>query len=366
MSQDLYNIVETYAGFGNHRTASPVDQATIDWFAGHLTQLGGAVIKQPFTFDGFEYDMALTVDRASVDALPLFYRFIGTCDTSRVATARLSLDHEDGAPDPIPSLCQQTVADGYDALVLATGGDTGDLIAINRMPDLVGDLPVILVAGRDFENLQRGTPHLTYSAHLSRKTAHNVIARFGDPGAASRIVLTTPLSGWFGCAGERGTGIAVLLGLVEALRETHAFSVIGASGHELMYLGGDHAAAAHPMRPDLLLHLGSCIATVDGQLDAVLNAPARLQDAVRAALAPLTVTVTVPITPENPESWVGESRCWAGKTTHMLSIAGTSPDFHSPQDTPARATSPDRLAKAYHHTLRAFRTLCSNGPPRQS
>jgi len=356
--QDLYAIVETYAGFGDHRTASPVDRVTTDWFADHLAQVGGTVEKQPFSFDGFEYDMALTVDRASIDALPLFYRYTGICDTKRVSIARLVLDHEDGAPDPIPGLCRQAVADGRDALVLATGGDTDGLVAINRAPEVVGDIPVILVAGRDFERLQRGTPHLTYSARLSRKTAHNVIARLGDPDTANRIVLTTPLSGWFGCAGERGTGIAVLLGLVETLRKTHAFTVIGASGHELMYLGGEHAAAAHPMRPDLVLHLGSCIGTADGHLDAVLHAPADPLDDVRAALAPLTVRLTVPDNPKNPQSWIGESRCWAGKTVHMLSIAGASRDFHTPEDTPERATSPDQLARALTCIRQAFRTLC--------
>lgn len=355
----LYDLVCTYAAFGNHRTGSIADNNTADWFATVLAGMGGTIEKQAFGFDSFEHEMTLTVDDRPVEALPLYYRYAGTRDTGNVSILNLLLDHEDGATDPIPDLCRRTIADGYDALILATEGDTGGLVAINRAPELVGDIPVILIAGRDIERIRTGIPHLAYSAQLSRKTANNVIARFGDPYEARRIVLTTPLSGWFGCAGERGAGIAVLLGLVEALRETHAFTVIGASGHELMYLGGDHAAAMHPTRPDLVLHLGSCIATIEGELDAVLHAPAPRLDAVRTALAPLNVRLNTPKNPENPECWVGESRCWAGKTTHMLSIAGTSPDFHTPEDTPERATSPDRLNLALHCIERAFTAVSS-------
>ena len=51
----------------------------------------------------------------------------------------------------------------------------------------------------------------------------NVVAFVGASGAArvgqavevAPLMITTPLSGWFRCAGERGPGIAILLALVE-------------------------------------------------------------------------------------------------------------------------------------------------------
>ena len=343
---DLYQIVETYAGFGPHRTGSAADRATADWLAERLAELGGAVEKQPFEFSRFEHETTLTAGGVPVDALPMYYRSTGSVDTETLGVVEMSLDHEDGAADPIPDLCRRAMADGHDALVLATKGDTGGLVAINRPPNVIGDIPVVLIAGRDFERVRTGRPHLTYAASLSKDTAHNVIARFGDPAAAGRIVLTTPFSGWFGCAGERGTGIAVLLGLVEALRGSHAFTVIAASGHELMYLGGDIAAARHGSRPDLVMHLGSCIATLNGHLDAVLHAPAATHETVREALAPLDARLRMPDAPHDPSRWVGESRCWAGMPARMLSIAGTAPDFHTPEDTASRATTPELLEQS--------------------
>ena len=41
--------------------------------------------------------------------------------------------------------------------------------------------------------------------------AHNVVARIER--GPRWIVVTTPISGWFGCGGERGPGVALFLGL---------------------------------------------------------------------------------------------------------------------------------------------------------
>lgn len=343
---DLFELVEAYASFGNHRTGSATDKRTADWFAGLLEDLGACVEKQPFSFDSYESNATLLSVGEPIDSLPLYYSYAGTCISRNLSIQRLQLDHEDGAADPIPDLCSQAKTDGFDALVLATGTSSDSLIANNRDSTGIVDIPVMLIAGRDYDRVSKGTADLTFSASIAEKRSHNVIARFGNRTAAERIVLTTPISGWFGCAGERGTGIAILIGLVETLRHDHSFTVIGASGHELMYLGGENAAEAFPGNPDLVLHLGSCIATLEGSLDAVLHAPNGTVDSVRTHLAPLSVKFRVPDHPGEKDEWVGESRCWAGRAKSMLSIAGSSPDFHTPEDTPDRATSPKQLGLA--------------------
>lgn len=355
--ENLYDIVCAFASFGDHRTGSDADTATADWLADGLAALGGTVERQPFSFNYFDHDVTLTANGQPVGTLPLYYSCLGRLDTERVFTARLPLDHKDGAEDPIPALCKQALAEDCDALALATIGDTGSLVAINRPSTVVGSLPVVLTAGRDHDRLLNGSLNLSYSAHLQRRTANNVIARFGDPDAARRIVLTTPYSGWFSCAGERGTGIAVLLGLIKAVRKTHAFTVIAATGHELMYRGGEIAAAAHGASPDVVLHLGSCIATTPGDLDAVLHAPDDIANQVAEALTPMQVALRRPDAPEAAESWVGESRCWAGRPARMLSVAGTSPDFHTPEDTPDRVTGPAVLASNLACIRQAFHAI---------
>ena len=46
------------------------------------------------------------------------------------------------------------------------------------------------------------------------------------------VLITTPLTGWFGCAGEQGTGVAVLLDLVERFAD-RPLLVLATGGHEL-------------------------------------------------------------------------------------------------------------------------------------
>ena len=67
-----------------------------------------------------------------------------------------------------------------------------------------------------------------------------------------------PLTGWFGCAGERGTGVAVLLDLVERFAD-RPLLVLATGGHELDYLGVRQWVAArraeHGERPVAVIHV---------------------------------------------------------------------------------------------------------------
>ena len=63
--------------------------------------------------------------------------------------------------------------------------------------------------------------------------------------------------------------------------------------------------------------------------------------AIRAALEPAAFNVR----PETT-SWLGESEVLCDLETPMISFTGSGIDFHTPEDTPPRATSPDALATA--------------------
>ncbi len=135
MPLDLYDLVCHYANFGDHRTGTAVDRHAIDWFADHLRALGADVSYQAFEFDRFEYSVTLMADEGTVQALPLFYSYLGKIETTRIMIAGLDTDHaENGMDQAISTLCLTAQSDGYDAVVLATGGNTGGLVAINRAP----------------------------------------------------------------------------------------------------------------------------------------------------------------------------------------------------------------------------------------
>lgn len=181
------------------------------------------------------------------------------------------------------------------------------------------------------------------------------------------MLLTTPLSGWFRCAGERGTGIAVMLAVAERLAaEGVPLLVNGNSGHELIDLGAHHLAESKPAACSIF-HFGASVAAGEGDGDEL-----RLADGVKirawapgagaalaAALAPLDKTPIVVDDAEraHPESWIGEARVWCTLDRPLISMAGGFPLFHTPEDVPECATTPALLERVYHAAVAAARII---------
>src|SRR5262245_11847837 len=80
----LYDAVGEYAAIGaHHRTGTPEDARTLDWFEERLRALGAATERQPWAFDRYDAEWAVTVDGVDVPALPLFYEATGEIDTPK-------------------------------------------------------------------------------------------------------------------------------------------------------------------------------------------------------------------------------------------------------------------------------------------
>jgi hypothetical protein len=104
-------------------------------------------------------------------------------------------------------------------------------------------VPILLVAGREEECLNQAGAEgqeATFLLDGSYRDAvlKNVIGeiRRGD----NLVVVTTPSSGWFRCAGERGTGIALWLAMARWLgeRESQLSYLFAATpGHEVRGVG---------------------------------------------------------------------------------------------------------------------------------
>jgi hypothetical protein len=109
---------------------------------------------------------------------------------------------------------------------------------------------------------------LTLDGEGGRRPAFNLIGQL-DRGAPKTLVLSTPRSGWHGCAGERGPGIVVWLRLAQwAAKALPRFNIvlISASGHEYDNHGA-HAflksGAPKPADTALWVHLGANVAARD-------------------------------------------------------------------------------------------------------
>ncbi|MEM9465217.1 MAG: hypothetical protein AAGA90_07575 [Actinomycetota bacterium] len=339
----LYGLVERYYDIGTHRAGTDGDRATVDWYGAELTRRGLAVERRAEPFDRYVTTSALTADGVAIDHIPLFYEWTGsiTTDEVRVLAADAKAGGRDGDLDHVLDPAQGAVA-------IATTHPDGSLVAVNREPRPHDGAPTVLIAGRDFATVDAADAvHLDLTAAIEPGTTTNLIARSATTGPP--IVLTTPLTGWFGCAGERGTGVAVLLDLVERFAE-YPILVLATGGHELDYLGVRRWVASSPEPLRAIVHVGASVAVDapdpdDGRrrlvptrlaMTDLAGAPA---DRVGAALAPASFVFRPDTT-----GWLGESEVLCDLGVPMISFTGSGIDFHTPEDTPSRATSPAALA----------------------
>src|SRR6266498_1806439 len=324
--EHLYHLVQAYSALGVHRTGTPVDQTTIEWFATELGKRGARVDKVPYRFDRYVADCRLMAHGSEVEALPLYYEAIGQVNSSRLHLAELSIVSNLNAPQ-LDEIIARARMSGTDAAILATTGAGGRLVALNRAPILGSGFPTVLVPGSALPMLTQAPVHLELDARLEPSESATVLGHLGQGARASPVVLTTPLSGWFHCAGERGTGIAITLQLAEQLAEHWPVMIVGTTGHELHFLGLRRFLAGAKPRPAAVVHLGASLAAAapgpDGSLALAPNrhvlttAGEGLAKHLEAVLAPALLPVRA-----NPPQWAGEGEEWVRLGIPILSCVG--------------------------------------------
>ncbi len=343
----LYKIVKEYSDLGIHRTGTDVDKATADWFAEQLKKRGAKVSRQEYSFDFFDGASKVILDGIEIPSMPLYYEAIGDFKTNHVAVAEFGDgEHGSGLDNTLESMIDSAMLAGYEALVIATHGGKGNLVAINCEPKLRNRIPVILVPGRYANALKTNSISIEYTAVIKPGASTNITGHWGESSADPPLVITTPMSGWFTCAGERGTGIAVSLHVAEWLSKQmphFPLQLIALSGHELGFCGAYRLTETVTVPPKAVMHLGSCLAAIDAQMQSILHADTSTSNTIQNALAPMQVTSISPENPLNPDCWVGESQCWAKFGVPMLSVAGLSPLFHTPDDVAEKATTAELL-----------------------
>lgn len=193
-------------------------------------------------------------------------------------------------------------------------------------------------------------------ATRARVGASNVRARVpGRHPELSPIVVLTPRSGWWQCAGERGGGIAIWLEVASELRRiglSRDVQFLATTGHELGFWGIQRhferrpAAASH-----FWIHLGANIGA-RGATTVVRSSSARLLDAARGAGQPLG-SAAQPARWELPaEAPGGEAQVVEAAGATYLSIVGAGFDlFHSSEDRWPQGIEPEAIARHANFVL---------------
>lgn len=280
-----------YHRFGFKASGGAGDQAVGAWLERRITALGYRTQRQTFRVPFFDVrtsvltvgDLAIEVTaQAPWRATPeagvegrLARWPAGPDVRGGIAVIRLPFRRWSAFRGPdVEAPVRAALAGGAVAVVLVTTGPSGEALRLNvslETPPVAA--PVVVLAPREAERLwahvEAGAPaRLTVTGALGERPAYNLIGRL-ERGAGRWLVISTPRSGWFGCAGERGPGIAAWLALAAWARATPLavdVLLVSASGHEREYAGAKlflKREAPPPFRTAFWLHLGANVAAQD-------------------------------------------------------------------------------------------------------
>jgi hypothetical protein len=378
MSQlSLFDDVRAYDALGEHRTASDGDVATTRWLERRLGEAGLTTELQRLTAPLFKpVQCRIELAGGAFAAFPAWPPVTTAPDglegvlapaeagdlARKIALVRIA--YTPGASWAAAGSGEAVMAaigKGASAVIAITEGPTGQIIALNTVPGrFQWTAPVVIAGGRNGAALNKAAVDgarvrlVSTGQSIPAAEAANVVGR--RPGRGKTIVVSTPKSGWFHCAGERGSGLAVFLDLAPWLvRHSDAdLLFVATSGHELGYGGGDVfvRSAPPPDQVRLWLHIGANVAVQDVTVaDGVVTGTGR-------AVGARSLTATDDLAPAARQAFAGLSgyetpRALSAETAvgevelfhkagydHLVGLVGAYALFHTPIDRAEIATTP--------------------------
>ncbi len=395
----LFADLVHYFELGEHRTATAVDLATGEWLHQRLEVAGLETQYHEWSLLQFFLDEStLQVGDEPVDCFPYWLPRPTGSEPVRGAPVAVEADSDPAlardriavvdmrvarSSDGMNLAISRLAESGARAVVFISRGRAGAPVAMNARPPYayeVAPIPAVIVGSDAEPTLERALRDATEmsvsirGAYRTNAKARNVIGRLrrGD----RWIVVSTPSSGWFGCAGERGSGLAIWLALAEwAARSDSMLSwlFVANSGHEIDYVGAEKSLESGiipgPEKTRCWLHLGAGIGVVDWmRIDPgwrrdpsvprvnVMTMPA-WEEIMKRAFAPVT---GLRISTETRAGELGNVYR-RGYRAFGLIGGGANPWGHTPGDTPA-AAEPATLELIARATARALAEIEAAAP----
>ncbi|MGH7096011.1 MAG: hypothetical protein ACREFB_21095 [Stellaceae bacterium] len=334
-----------------HRTGTPGDVVGLAWLAVEAAALGAATTVEEFTLDRLDpVACHLEFDGLRIDGVPVF---------DAPATGSDGVSGRLGSEIAVAELSPRTVYSGeYQALrrrglhrglVILCAGEAPGLALLNaeQFREPYG-APAIHVSSEARETVLAGaargaSARLVADSRRTRSTAGNlVVALSGREAGRAPLVVMTPRSSWWQSTAERGGGIVCWLETLRALiAEAPARPVILAanSGHELGHLGLDDFVARRPgcERSMEWVHYGANIGAAGGRL--LLMSASDEWRALAARELPGAELAAQTMVPS------GETRDIHRAGGAYLTLVGTNPLFHLPQDRWPHAVGVPEIAR---------------------
>ena len=353
---ELVRDFQTFVSQGEHRSGGKGDQQAQAWLAQILAQLGFSVeriglpvmaiedagteiLTGPLSVNGFpQYMPPSSAVGARLEGPLALY-------DAAVPSGRL-LVHEAEWPagaywtPALQQIAERAASLSALALIFTTTTPKGGIFVFNRdqsLPPL--PIPVIAVSRADHRQLVMGAQNsskagLTISGRVVASETGLILGR--KPGKGRAIVISTPLTGWFTCGSERGSGIALFLDLARKLaRQMRPVVLMATGAHEIGHTGMKLALdkyAPDPASVELWLHLGAAIAakTADGkaQIARIIAAGAPMMERTRT-LFPADHAFIQEASANSP----GETgEIIQHGQLNLIGFANANPSFHTPDD----------------------------------
>jgi hypothetical protein len=354
----LADDVNTYVGFGEHRAGTPTEGRTAAWIRERILALGYGVEYQKFPLRTLlQPGGQLSAGSARAALFPQWLPSAAALGRTLQAPL-VPLEAEQSGPSiriitrPVPATgnwspaqdawVAEAAAKGALGLVMAANEPTGELYAFNQHHVSPLPIPVGLVAARSLPELaavaqgKNTLGQMVLQGDLVDTNSINVVGR--KPGRGPTMVISTPLTGWFHCGGERGPGVAVLLRMAAMLAQTERPVLVLATGsHEIGHLGMAHAlqhGAPTPAEVGFWFHFGASLATTGLDAQYRVTSPqfvvgTQVSEALlRPALAPFVAGYA-----NGHSKTPGEAGQVLGAGHQRFAgMIGTFPGFHTPAD----------------------------------
>lgn len=370
-AESCSEIVRAFDSQGWHRTATVVDHLSGEWLLEMLKAMGLDARAVSFPFSRVDASACMVSTGScqvegvhlSDSALPPLNTIItGTFSSESIYLVRTE---SHGVASELDGIRRGNVK----AIVIAVSGHPAGTTLLNAWNyDHPGGAPIVQVPASAWDELaaarEAGAPVEVHCGGTRTATsAFNVFARIPGRNRDKRpIVVLTPRSGWWQCAGERGGGLAIWLEVARAATEAgfeRDLLFLATTGHELGFLGIKRYFDAEPelaARAVAWLHLGANIGA-DGARLLVRASDSDLLCVARD-MAPALLGVSPPpifSTTERPVGEAGEVLIRGGRFVSL--VGADAPLFHSTLDRWPGAIDSHAIATAADGVLQIIKEL---------
>jgi hypothetical protein len=380
-SRRIAKIIQEYDSQGFHRTGTEVDRVCASWLVGHIQQLGLEAIVEKFPISRVDPVQAyVQIGQRRVEGVPAFDgRFtdasgvkgkLGLCGTE----ADIAVTHV--SPNASPAMYKEFQscrrAGRYKGIIAITRGKRPGLSLLNA-PNFTSAFgpPVLQVSSEEAPWLEEAVKQgaevvLVTQVRRTAVNALNVTTTLkGQQANLAPLVLITPSSGWWRCAGERGGSLACWLEAMKALcakKPARDVVFVTTSGHELGSLGLKFFLKQHPelVKTALVwLHFGANIgAAVDGG-SALFASTEEFEKMAFVAMSQSDAAPDERFPPSHMP--YGEVREIHQQGGHYISLLGRNALFHLPQDRWPSAVDVDQVTRFATAFANLIITLAQSG-----